>query len=511
MPAIHDGSGGLARAIAGRRISTATIGTRAEIPRCRKQRSPGDDIGCRGHAVRITRLPSSSDQKRNVRGTLHGFACHCQEDASTQNSGYRRAPRGSEVTVTHSAEEGTVTRASLREYATRQRARYEQAGRRQKQALLDEIVAVTGMHRKAAIRLLRRPLRSAPAPSRAGRPRQYGPEVAAAVELLWQASGRIGAHRLHPFVPELLDRLLRWDELRLSPAIEKLVRQASRPTLARLLAPARKQYPLRGASTTQPSSWLKQQIPLRTFARLGRGRARLLRDRPGGSLRVEHRGLLPLHALRRRYRHELGRAASGLGKGQHRVTAAIHEVRQRLPVPLRALDSDNGSEFINQTLYGYCVREGITFTRSRAWKKNDSAHVEQKNGAVVRHLIGYDRFASQRAYAQLARVYALARLHVNFFQPVEKLVSKQRTGARVRRVFDRPQTPYQRLCAAGVLLPATRDELKTLYQRLNPLQLQRELEAALDRLWALAASDPHRPSSPPLSVTLTSELTGLGG
>ena len=137
--------------------------------------------------------------------------------------------------------------------------------------------------------------------------------------------------------------------------------------------------------------------------------------------------------------------------------------------------------------------------------------MEQKNGAVVRHLIGYDRFASQRAYAQLARVYALARLHVNFFQPVEKLVSKQRTGARLHRTFDRPQTPYQRLCAAGVLSPAKRDELETLYQRLNPLRLQRDLEAGLDRLWALAALDPHRPSPPPASVTLTSELTGIGG
>jgi hypothetical protein len=404
-----------------------------------------------------------------------------------------------------------VTRASVREYATRQRARYEHADRRQKQALLDEIVAVTGMHRKAVIRLLRRSPRSAAAPSRAGRPRQYGPEVTAAVELLWQASGRIGAHRLHPFVPELLDRLLQWDELRLPPAIDKLVRQASRSTLARLLAPARTQYPRRGASTTQPSSWLKQQIPLRTFADWD--------EAVPGYCEID----LVAHCASSTEGFYLCTLcavdiATGWvelqavwGKGQHRVTAALHEVRQRLPMPLRGIDSDNGSEFINQTLYGYCVREGITFTRSRAWKKNDSAHVEQKNGAVVRHLIGYDRFASQRAYAQLARVYALARWHVNFFQPVEKLVSKQRTGARVRRVFDRPQTPYQRLGAAEVLSPATRDELKTLYQRLNPLQLQRELEAALDRLWALAASDPHRPSSPPLSVTLTSELTGIGG
>src|SRR5215470_9017639 len=121
-------------------------------------------------------------------GNLSEAGWPCQGDASTQNAGYRRALRGSEVTVTHSAEEGTVTRASLREYATRQRARYEQADRRQKQALLDEIVAVTGMHGKAVIRLLRRSRRNAAAPSRAGRPRQYGPEVAAAVELRWQAS-----------------------------------------------------------------------------------------------------------------------------------------------------------------------------------------------------------------------------------------------------------------------------------------------------------------------------------
>ena len=132
-----------------------------------------------------------------------------------------------------------MTRASLREYAAVQRDRYQQASRREKHQLLDEIVAVTGLHRKAAIRLLRRAPRAPTVPTRAGRPRQYGPDVAAAAEVLWQASGRIGAHRLHPFVPELLDRLIRCEELRLRPAVDKLVRQASRPTLARLLAPAR--------------------------------------------------------------------------------------------------------------------------------------------------------------------------------------------------------------------------------------------------------------------------------
>lgn len=156
------------------------------------------------------------------------------------------------------------------------------------------------------------------------------------------------------------------------------------------------------------------------------------------------------------------------GKGHKRVKAALHEIRGRLPVPLRGLDSDNGSEFIDRPLYYYCFREGITFTRSRAYRKNDGAHVEQKNGAIVRALIGYDRYASRAAYVQLARVYRLLRLHTNFFQPVQRLVAKTRQGARVRRVHDRAQTPFQRLCTSGALTPARQRALQALYETLNP-------------------------------------------
>src|SRR5437899_4378369 len=449
--------------------------------------------------------------------------------ASTQNFGYRTEARRSEVTVTNPPVEATVTRASLREYAAVQRERYQQASRADKHRLLDEMVAVTGMHRKAAIRLLRRVPRTVPTPPRAGRPRRYGAAVAAAAEVLWQASGRIGAHRLHPFVPELLDRLLPCGELTITPAVNTLVRQASRPTLARLLGPARATYPRRGATTTHPSTWLKPQIPIRTFtdwddARPGFCQVDLVAH-CGGSTKG-----FSLHTL-----CAVDVATSWVelqalwGKGHSRVAAGVQAVRERLPVPRVGLDSDNGSEFINRVLYYYCWREGITFTRGRAWKKNDSALVEQKNGAVVRHLVGYDRFASKAAYAQLARVYSLARLHVNFFQPVEKLVSKQRAGARVHRVFDRAQTPYQRLCAAGVLTPEKWAALDALYHRLNPLQLQRALEIALQRLCRLAAPDPSRTSpgntsiaipvvkaSPvatqgTASVTLTTASTAIGG
>ncbi len=385
-----------------------------------------------------------------------------------------------------------MTRASLREYAAKQRERDQGATRAEKHRLLDEVVAVTGIHRKAAIRLLRRAPRPRARPGPGGRPRRYGPEVAAAAEVLWQASGRIGAHRLQPFVPELLDRLLRCGELTLAPAVDKLVRQASRPTLARLLGPARAQYPLRGATITRPGTVLRHEIPIRTFTEWT--------DARPGFLEVDlvaHRGsstegfyLCTLCAV------DIATAWVELepvwGKGQIRVGGAVDHVRTRLPIPMLGLDSDNGSEFINRSLRDYCRRHGVTFTRSRPWKKNDSAHVEQKNGAVVRQLIGYDRFASRAAYAQLTRVYRLARLHVNFFQPVEKLVSKTRQGARSRRIYDRAQTPYQRLCAAGVLAADVRRELDALYQSLNPLQLRRQLERELERLWTLAAPDPRR-------------------
>jgi hypothetical protein len=352
--------------------------------------------------------------------------------------------------------------------------------------------------------------------------------VAAVAAVLWQASGRIGAHRLHPFVAELLDRLTQYGELALAPHVDKLVRQASRPTLARLLAPARAQYPSRGATTTRPGTWLKQEIPIRTFTEWDDARPGFCEVDLVAHCGSSTQGFYLCTLCAVDIATTWVELEAVWGKGQQRVGSAIHYVRERLPVPLVGLDSDNGSEFINHRLYTWCQREGITFTRSRAYNKNDGAHVEQKNGAVVRHLVGYDRFASRAAHAQLARVYQLARLHVNFFQPVEKLLTKTRHGARVHRVYDRAQTPYQRLCAAGVLTPAKRQELDALYQRLNPLQLRRDLEAALERLWTLAAPDPLRPqgdtavatpslkSSPGGSaamspVTLNYELTRTGG
>ena len=180
------------------------------------------------------------------------------------------------------------------------------------------------------------------------------------------------------------------------------------------------------------------------------------------------------------------------GKGQERVGGAVHRVRQRLPFSLLGLDSDNGSEFINQHLYAYCQRERITFTRSRSYKKNDSCHVEQKNWSVVRRLVGYDRYTSRAALEALNRVYNLLRLYVNFFQPVMKLKAKTRHGAKVHKVYDTARTPYQRLLDSEVLPEAKRQELAATYYGLNPVLLLRQINENLESLWKLAERCTHQ-------------------
>jgi hypothetical protein len=388
-----------------------------------------------------------------------------------------------------------VTRASIREYASAQRERYRTANRSQKRQILDEAVAVTHYHRKAVIRLLGR--RDAPRRSRrrVGRPRQYGPAVAAAAKVLWEAAAQIRAQRLHPFVPELLARLSAHGEIQLSPHVSTLLRQASAATLGRLLAPARAELPPRGHTTTRPGSWLKQQIPVRTFADWNDARPGFLE-----ADLVSHCGdttegfyLCTLCSV------DIASCWVELeavwGKGQGRVRAAVHRSRLRLPVPLLGFDSDNGSEFINQSLFTYCREEGITFTRSRPCKKNDNAHVEQKNGAIVRRFVGYDRYATKAAHAQLCRVYELLRLHINFFQPVQKLLAKSRSGARLHRVYGQALTPYQRLLALDALSSDAQHELQALYESLNPLQLRRRIDRELSRLWTLATPFQHTQTS----------------
>ena len=153
---------------------------------------------------------------------------------------------------------------------------------------------------------------------------------------------------------------------------------------------------------------------------------------------------------------------------------------------MRELHTDNGSEFLNGVLDPWCQREGIRLTRGRPYRKNDQAYVEQKNWSVVRRLIGYDRYASEAAFAVFERLDRLIRLWVNYFQPLRKRVTKERVGAKVVKRYDSAQTPYQRVLASAVLTEERREALAREYHRLNPVRLRGQIEAALDELWALA-------------------------
>ena len=181
-------------------------------------------------------------------------------------------------------------------------------------------------------------------------------------------------------------------------------------------------------------------------------------------------------------------------KAQVWVFEAIQTIRQRLPFPLLGLDSDNGSEFINNDLLRYCQQQRITFTRARPYRKNDNCYVEQKNYSVVRQTVGYQRFDTTAELIVLKQLYATLRLYTNFFQPTMKLKSKERFGSRVQKSYYAPQTPYQRVLACAEVAPADKKKLKRQYQSLNPAALKRELDKYRKELFRLAAKK--RPVQP---------------
>jgi hypothetical protein len=173
-------------------------------------------------------------------------------------------------------------------------------------------------------------------------------------------------------------------------------------------------------------------------------------------------------------------------RSQEAVSKAIHLMRQRLPFPLLGIDSDNGSEFINDTLYRYCLDEKITFTRSRPYRKNDQAHVEQKNWSVVRHTVGYDRWETEQEFVILESIYIDLRLYINFFQPSFKLIAKERIGNKTVKRYDPAKTPYQRVLERKDISLEAKARLMNLYLQLNPAELRRQIDLKIAKLWKIS-------------------------
>jgi hypothetical protein len=399
--------------------------------------------------------------------------------------------------------EGNLTRESIMEYAAAVRGRYLRAGRAEKRGILDEFCKASGYHRKSAIRLLHRA--RVTGKKRRGRPREYGSDFVVALKVAWEASLDLCSKRLTSIMKELVAALEHHGELKVSEAVRAQLERVSASTIDRLLAPYRRR-PRHGLSTTRSAGSLRTMVPVRTFAdkkglTVGHMEADLVAHCGTSTEGFYLNTLLAVDLV------------SGWiepvpvwGKGQSPVGGAIDRVRREVPFPLVGLHSDNGSEFINQALWNYCKQHQITFTRSRPYKSNDQAHVEQKNWAVVRRLVGYDRFQSKAALQALDDLYQLIRLHVNFFQPTCKLISSQRQGAKVRKLYDRAQTPYQRLLAAGALSPLQQEALATYYTYLNPAQLRRQIEQAQRALWKLASQDPRSKAEARIIAQLDAQI-----
>ena len=377
--------------------------------------------------------------------------------------------------------------------------RYRKARKKEKRQILDEFCATTGYSRGYARFVLRNHGRELwlrgkrivigdrHKRQQRVKPRYYDEDVVKTLARLWELLNYICGKRLVAILPELINKLEQFGELQVPAVTKQKLLQISASSIDRLLKAERRKHQLRARAHTKPGTLLKHQIPIRTFAEWDEGQP--------GFVEIDlvaHDGGLALGDFCQTL--DLTDVCTGWteteavpNKAQVWVFEAIQTIRKRLPFPLRGLDSDNGSEFVNNELLRYCQQERITFTRARPYRKNDNCYVEQKNYSVVRQTVGYQRFDTTAELMVLKQLYLTLRLYTNFFQPTMKLKSKERFGSQVKKSYEPPQTPYQRVLASPALAAASKQKLKRQYQQLNPAALKRELDKLRKYLFVLAS------------------------
>lgn len=353
--------------------------------------------------------------------------------------------------------------------------------------MLDEFTALSGYHRKHAVRLLKSPIEAGDRQTVVSR-RIYDQAVKEALTVVWEAADRICGKRLKAVIPQLVDAMEKRGHLVLEEQVRAKILAVSAATIDRLLLPVRQV-----AGTRRKKGWHKKvsrDIAIKTHADW--------RDPVPGHLEIDfvvHGG----GSMSGEYLHSLVgtdvcsgwvEAVPLLAREQSLVTEGLTQIGAQLPVPMLGIDSDNDGAFINDTLVSYCEKQRITFTRSRPHMKNDQAWIEQKNGAVIRKIVGHERFSGIVAGQALAQLYQVVRLYVNYFQPSFKLRDRIREGSKVRRIYFAPSTPCDRLLAHPAVDEKVKEALRAERDRLDPLALLHRIRQGQSALAALSSGVP---------------------
>jgi hypothetical protein len=403
---------------------------------------------------------------------------------------------------------GRISMATRDELVVALAARYASSNRKERGQILDEFAAVSSLHRKHAMRLLRAGIanrRTGPRPAR----RVYDDAVREALIVIWEASDRICGKRLRPLVPILAEAMERHGHLQLAPEVRTRLLAMSAATIDRVLRDVRERAGAQRRRNSPPSAAIRRSVPVRTFADWGDPAPGFVEAdlvaHSGPSAKGSYVQTLTLTDIATGWTE----CAPVLVREQKLLTEVLSAMRQRMPFALLGFDTDNDSVFMNQTVKTYCEEAGLVFTRCRPYRKNDQAWVEQKNGAVVRRSVGYRRYEGLDAAAALARLYASLRLFVNFFQPSFKLAGKARDGAKVKKTYHSPATPFQRLLTDTRTSADTRSRVNVIYASLDPVVLLREIRAAQAHLVEIADRQVTGEADPPTAPTIEQFLSGL--
>lgn len=372
--------------------------------------------------------------------------------------------------------------------------RYQRASKRERGEVLDEVVAASGYTRSYASWLLRwhgkkvwvgsrmRVIGDIGVKRRRRRGRTYGEESVQVVKRIWAMADYPSGKRLAVIIRRWVPIVERCGELDLRPELRRTVMTISAATIDRVLQPERRRMALRSRARTRPGSLLKHQVPIRTFAEWDDARPGFVEidlvGHDGGNARGEFAYTLDVTDVASGWTEPI----AVRNRAQVWVFDAIEEARRRLPFELVGIDSDNGSEFINTQLIRYCELQGITFTRSRPYRKNDNCFVEEKNWSVVRRFAGYARYDTAAELRLLNELWSVVRLYGNYFLPSMKLVAKVRSGSRITKTYDKPTTPYERLLASPHLDANHKTALRATLATLNPAELGRRIRRLQKRL-----------------------------